>query len=108
MMIGCKVRDLLHIYCPGCGGRRAIKSLLELDIFKSLYYNPMAIIIILLIIINVYCMFCIFNKSNMSKYSSFQYKTNKYVLIFMIIYFLVRNILLIFFKIDFLGDFEKI
>jgi hypothetical protein len=32
-----------HIYCPGCGGTRAIEALVHGDILMSLWYHPLVI-----------------------------------------------------------------
>lgn len=39
----CIMHALLHIYCPGCGGTRALFSLLHGRILASLLYNPAVI-----------------------------------------------------------------
>ncbi len=36
----CPSHLIFDIYCPFCGGTRAIRSLLNLDIISSLIYNP--------------------------------------------------------------------
>lgn len=36
----CAFNQLLHLYCPGCGGTRAFFALLKGDILRSLYYHP--------------------------------------------------------------------
>ena len=36
----CVMHDALRIYCPGCGGTRALFALLQGDLLHSLYYNP--------------------------------------------------------------------
>ena len=36
----CPIRVLTGLYCPGCGGTRAVVSLLKGRIFKSLLYHP--------------------------------------------------------------------
>ena len=36
----CIFRQLTHLYCPGCGGTRAIKFLLHGKIIESLFYHP--------------------------------------------------------------------
>jgi len=48
----CVVFKNLGIYCPGCGATRAVYSLYNGDILKSIYYNP--IIIYILIILFLY------------------------------------------------------
>lgn len=37
---GCWFYQNFHIYCPGCGGTRAVIALMHGQIFKSLYYHP--------------------------------------------------------------------
>lgn len=36
----CFVRELFHIYCPGCGGSRSLVALLKLQIVRSFLYYP--------------------------------------------------------------------
>lgn len=36
----CVMRSMLGLYCPGCGGTRAVFFLLHGQIGKSLFYNP--------------------------------------------------------------------
>ena len=37
---GCRFYQWWHIYCPGCGGTRAVIALIEGDVLRSLYYHP--------------------------------------------------------------------
>lgn len=39
--IGCPIHAFTGGYCPGCGGTRAVRMLLEGHILKSLYYHPL-------------------------------------------------------------------
>ena len=39
----CMLNQLTGLYCPGCGGTRALKYLLGGRILKSLYYNPIVV-----------------------------------------------------------------
>lgn len=39
----CMLYSLLGVYCPGCGGTRAILYLLHGNILKSLWYHPIVI-----------------------------------------------------------------
>ncbi len=36
----CPFFKYLGIFCPSCGGTRAVQSLLKFDIYHSLLYNP--------------------------------------------------------------------
>lgn len=37
----CLFRFFTGLYCPGCGGTRAVKALLSGEIVKSLYFHPL-------------------------------------------------------------------
>ena len=39
--IGCPIRSLTGIPCPGCGLTRAWKAALELDLITAFHYHPM-------------------------------------------------------------------
>ncbi|MGN1147526.1 MAG: DUF2752 domain-containing protein [Lachnospiraceae bacterium] len=39
----CVLYSLLGIYCPGCGGTRAMRELLHGHIIQSLYYHPLVV-----------------------------------------------------------------
>lgn len=44
----CSVREMTGIYCPGCGGTRAVLALLRGDIVSSFIYYPTLLYTILL------------------------------------------------------------
>ena len=46
----CMFLTATHMYCPGCGGSRALLSVLRLDLFRSLIYNPAVLLGALLLI----------------------------------------------------------
>ena len=39
----CAFLSITGLYCPGCGGTRAVKSLLRGDIVRSFIYHPFVI-----------------------------------------------------------------
>ena len=40
----CFLHDFLFLYCPFCGGTRALGALLRLQIGKALCYNPLVVL----------------------------------------------------------------
>ena len=50
--IGCPIKLILHLYCPGCGITRMFLSILRLDFYQAFRYNPLVFILIPLILIN--------------------------------------------------------
>lgn len=103
---GCRIRDVYHVYCPCCGGTRSVEALLNLHFLQSLYYNP----IVVLIIVDIITVFFlrILPKNNLHREPHYKIKIilNSAILIIWLIFSLMRNILLIFFQIDMLGDFN--
>ncbi len=100
----CLVRDKLHIYCPGCGGTRAVEALLKLHPIQSLYYNP----VVILMIVAAGCIMIINRiEKNRSGHTLYKARIAVYVsfLVIWFAFFIVRNILL-FCGIDVLGDFR--
>lgn len=39
---GCTLHDVVHIYCPLCGGTRAMVALCQGQLLRSLQYNPLS------------------------------------------------------------------
>ena len=47
--IPCVLYFLCGIYCPGCGGTRAVKALLDGAILQSVWYQPLVLYSVILI-----------------------------------------------------------
>lgn len=102
----CIIKNKFHIYCPGCGGTRAIIALLKFDIIKSFKYNPIIIMLCLYILINILL-------NNIERKNNKIYLKVRFCLIlsFFTIWFLhfvIRNFLLLFMHVDLLGDFVNL
>ena len=51
---GCVLHDLCFLYCPLCGGTRAIAALLRLEVLEALQYNAfVAISVVTAVILDV-------------------------------------------------------
>lgn len=99
----CWTVELFHLYCPGCGGTRALHALVRLDFISVLKFNP-----ILPVAILVYGYYNIRAFVEIKRNNEEYFKKNKFILIYVVIvvgfiYFLVRNILLLN-GIDLIGD----
>lgn len=44
--LGCPFKAITGIPCPGCGGTRALQSILNGDILHALYINPLSCLLI--------------------------------------------------------------
>ena len=47
----CLMHDVLHLYCPLCGGTRAFLSCLRFDLLGALWYNPAVMLAALVFIV---------------------------------------------------------
>ena len=102
MHSGCYIKDTFHIYCPGCGGTRALKELLKLNIAGSLAMNPMVIVVFLVIAF----MHIREKRLGLKKNNMARIVILTALLVFWFGYFLFRNYLLLYKGIDLLGDFS--
>lgn len=49
--IGCPIKFITGISCPGCGMTRALFSLLRLDVKSAVYYHPLVFVMPFIVII---------------------------------------------------------
>ncbi len=101
----CMMHDALRIYCPGCGGTRALFALLHGDILQSLYCNPailMGLGWFLHYEIGVVRTLC---KKDGKRYYCTAYAPWVVCGVVLLIFYVVRNYLLIAVGFDMLQDF---
>lgn len=100
----CMFKSVLHIYCPGCGGTRAILSFFKLRIIDAFFYNPFVSCIVICISFFYIKIGILLIKNK----GTAEYDINLIwlwsTLIFLLIFFVVRNLLLIFAGVDYLGE----
>lgn len=97
----CLTHQLFHLYCPLCGGTRAAAALLRLDVVSALRYNPLVVAFALgLVIYDVVALVRIFKGKDLPNI-----KFNWLAVTLAVVgYFVLRNILMIAFGIDPLGE----
>ncbi len=95
----CAFHDRTQLYCPGCGATRALEELLRLRFLSSLRANP---IVLLGGLTAGYYEYALFRHARVGRRPS-----TLPVLLYagaIVAWFLLRNILLVFFHIDYLDD----
>lgn len=101
----CLSHDLLRIYCPFCGGTRALFRLLQLKPLSALRFHAALVLTLpFLLLLDVRAL-CLILRDR-----SEQRLFPKWAWIFVgsvfVLYFIVRNVLLLGFGVDFAGDFQ--
>jgi hypothetical protein len=102
---GCFVRKQFHIYCPGCGGTRALEALLRLHPMQSLYDNPV-VILMLLAAVSIAVIKIMEHRQNGQRICRVRTIVSVSFLSIWFLFFAVRNMLLLCCGIDMLGDFS--
>ncbi len=101
----CIFKDRLNLYCPACGASRSIASFLRFNFISSfLYYPPIIISAAVIIDYDRRLIMSVIRK-NSGITDRFNFFTFIIIPIAVILTFFIRNILLLFFGIDTVGDF---
>ena len=104
-LVKCQFKNRFGLYCPGCGGSRALIALLKFDFLESFILFP-ALLIAVLILLSLYIrVFISFIKNDEKYVRGFRLNLLIIIPIVMIFYFFLRNFLLLAFEIDLIGDF---
>ncbi len=100
----CAFAHITHLYCPGCGGTRAVKALMDFHWIKSALYNPIVIYGVLMCGYYYIGETITLLKGNKKKYTPFKDWTLWMVLVVILGNFVIRNLLLVFAHVDYIGD----
>ncbi len=101
----CVMHRILHLYCPTCGGTRAVSALLQGKILRALSFFPPVLFAALIGIelhVRTLISYC---KKDWTPLRSFPKSRWIWLGISVGIWFVLRNLLLIFWQIDLSGDF---
>ena len=100
----CRFQELFRLYCPGCGGSRSVKSLLKFDLVAAfLSYPPMLVMLAIFVALDTRLLISLI-KDDFSVVLRFKLNTLILIPVAILLHFFVRNILLLSFGIDYLGD----
>ena len=104
-LFGCAFKETFSLYCPGCGGSRSLSALMKFDFAESfILYPPIIISAITIFEYDVRLILSLVFKN--TKFTD-RYRFYTFILIPVSVFltFIVRNLLLVFFGIDTVGDF---
>ena len=100
---GCLLHDWFLIYCPLCGGTRAVEALLRLDFLSALRYNAF-VVLLAVTAVAFYVMAWI----RLKKREDRLFLVPKWLwvvyAVLLLVFFVVRNLLMVGFGMDPLGD----
>ena len=102
-IVYCVMHDILHLYCPFCGGTRVLLSLVRLDFRAAFLANPVLLILALLFLFfDLLMLFRLLRRDE----NPFRLpdKIIPIALAALFLYAIARNILLITLQVDPLGD----
>ncbi len=99
----CPMHDLLHLYCPGCGGTRAIVALFRGQVIHSLACNPISLYLVVgFLVFDLRAAIAIMRNEERVLTIPPQYFW--IMLAFAIVHCVLRNVLMITIGWDYLGD----
>ena len=103
LLSGCWIHDLLHLYCPLCGGTRAAGAIARFDFLEAFRYNA-AVVIFLIVMLawDVVAFVRLLQKK--SRWWSFPRKFWLYMVWLFVGYTILRNLLVMVWGIDPVGD----
>lgn len=101
----CILKILFHLYCPGCGGTRAVDAFLHGQFLKSFLYNP-TIVYVAVYFLSYYIPAALKLAGIWKKHINNMIYLNMLVglLILVVLNFVVRNLLLVYGGIDYIGE----
>lgn len=99
----CFLHDFLFLYCPFCGGTRALGALLKLQIGKALCYNPL---VVLMAVAALAADVRAWIRLRRGKREIYPIPTLAWILAIaiLVLYGVLRNVLLVRYGVDPLGD----
>ncbi len=100
----CMMKKIFHLYCPGCGGTHALNSLFHFHIAESFLYNPLVLYMALGVLIFIVKSLVLLIKGKGETDVSIDLRYLWGLFYLMLFFFIIRNVLLIFFGVDYLGE----
>ena len=103
----CSFKDNYSLYCPACGMTRALKYALKFDFINSFRSNPMFFILLVNLVVTVVLVVRRIRTKKRTHIAKIIMLINIITLLIWIIFAVIRNLLLVYYGVDFLGDLSN-
>ena len=104
-LFSCVFKETFGLYCPGCGGSRSLSAFMRLDFLSSfILYPPIIISALAVLSYDARLILSLIYKNDRFT-SGYRFFIFLSIPVSVFLTFIIRNILLLFFKIDTVGDF---
>lgn len=101
----CYIHAHYRVYCPGCGGTRAIIALLHGRVLEAFRYNALVVVCIIHILVAIALRLCLKDCENRYKIFRNQSICSGILILAGIMWIMIRDYLLVYKGIDIIGDF---
>ena len=103
-VVECAFKNIFNLYCPGCGGSRALLYLFKLDFASAFFaYPPIYVLLFFLVYLDARAVVAII-KNQEGYFSSFNLNILIIIPASILVFFILRNLALLCFGYDYLGD----
>lgn len=103
----CGLKTYFHLYCPGCGGTHAVDALLHLRLIESFFYNPLVLYMAACVVYYwVKFTICLVRQHGDARFNIYLGSLWG-LLFFLILYTILRNVALVSFGMDYLGELSQ-
>lgn len=103
----CGLKQHFHLYCPGCGGTHAMEALLHFDFAASIQYNPLVLYMVVCVLYYyIKTLVLLIKNHGTAEYSMHLGYLWGFVAL-MVLVFVVRNLLVVYCHIDYLGELAQ-
>ena len=103
---GCFLHDWLHLYCAFCGGTRAMEDLVRLNVVEALRHNALVVLLVLCFLIWDVTALIRMLKGH-ARWWAIPQKSGLIVTVALVAYLVVRNVMMIVWQYDPVGDLGR-
>lgn len=100
----CGIHEMLHLYCPGCGGTRAVYDLLNFRLLQSFCTHPFVLFTALILVEYYIGAIITLIRNNGKRYYYLRTWFCYVALGIVIVNTILRNVLLVYYHYDYIGD----